>query len=70
MPASVPPLKGEVGGATACDSVRVGACADELRLMGVERTDLFTLVRRVGGDVASLSKKASRVYGPLVMERM
>jgi len=31
------PCGGEVGGATARNFARVGACADELRLMGVER---------------------------------
>jgi hypothetical protein len=50
--------------------VRVGACADELRLMGVERAEAFTLVGRVGGGVGSLSKKASRASEPPAMERM
>ena len=64
------PLRGEVGVATACSLVRVGACADELRLMGVERAEAFTLVAIVGGGVGSLSKKASRASGPPAMERM
>ncbi len=57
-------------GVTACSLVRVGACANELRLMGVERAEVFTLVGRVGEGVGSLSKKASRACGPPVMERM
>ena len=61
------PLRGEMGGATACSLVRVGAFADELRLMGVERVVAFTLVGRMGGGVGSLSKKASRASGPLDM---
>ena len=36
-------------GAAACSLARVGACADELRLMGVERAEVSTLVGRVGG---------------------
>jgi hypothetical protein len=55
-----PPLGGEVGGVTACSLVRVGACADELRLMGEERAEVFNLVGRMGGGVGSLSRKASR----------
>jgi hypothetical protein len=70
MPASVVPPQRGGGGATACDLVRVGACADELRLMGVERTELFILVGRVGGGVGFLSRKASRACGPLAMQRM
>jgi len=38
--------------------------------MGVERTELFTLLGRVGGGVGSLSRKASRACGPPAMERM
>ena len=64
------PLRGEVAGATACSLLRVGAYADELRLMGVERIEAFTLVWRVGGGVGSLSKKTSRASGPLAMEQM
>ena len=54
------PLRGEVGGAMACSLGRVGASADELRLIGVERAEAFTLVGRIRGGVGSLSKKASR----------
>jgi hypothetical protein len=59
-----------VEGASACSLARVGACADELRLMGVERAEVSTLVGRVGGGVGSLTMKASRACGPLVMDRM
>ncbi len=52
------PLVEEVEGATACSLARVGACADELRLMGVERAAVSTLVGRVGGGVGSLSRNA------------
>ena len=57
-------------GATACNLARVGACADELRLMGVERAEVSTLVGRVRGGIGSLSKKASRACEPPAMERM
>ena len=57
-------------GATACSLARVGACADELRLMEVERAEVSALVGRVGGGVGSLSKTASRACGPPVMDRM
>ena len=40
------PLGGEVGRAVALNLVRVGACADELRLMGVERDEVPTIVSR------------------------
>ena len=70
MPVLVAPLGGEVGDVTACSLVRVGACADELRLMGVVRDEAFTLVGRMGGGVGSLSRKASRACGPPAMERM
>ena len=70
FPSRWSPLRGEVGGATACSLVRVGACADELRLMGVEHAEAFTLVGRVKGGVGFLSKKASRACGLLAMERM
>ena len=64
------PLREGVEGASACNFMRVGACADELRLMGVVRAEAFTLVGRVGGGVGSLSRKASRAFGPPAMERM
>ena len=40
------PLEGEAGGAAARSLARVGACADELRLMGVERAEMSILVGR------------------------
>ncbi len=64
------PSEWGVAGVTACNLMRVGACADELRLMGVERAEAFTLVGRVRGGVGSLSRKSSRACGPLAMERM
>jgi len=48
---------------------RVGACADELGLMGVERDELPTRVGRRRGGKGSLSKKMSRACGPLAIER-
>jgi hypothetical protein len=64
------PLGGEVGSVAPCSLARVGACADELRLVGVERAEVSALVGRVGGGVDSLSKKASRACGPPAMQRM
>ncbi len=58
------------GGVVARSLARVGACADGLRLMGVERAEVYTLVGRVGGDRGSLYKKLSRVCGPPAMEWM
>ena len=43
------PLGGEVGGVAARNLARVGACAEDLRLMIVERDEVSTLVGRVGG---------------------
>ena len=59
-----------MGSVAACSLARVGACADELRLVGVERAEVSTFVGRVGGGVGSLSMKASRACGPPAMERM
>ncbi len=64
------PLGGEVGGAAALNLARVGAFADELRLMGVERAEVSTLVGRRGGGRGSLSVKVSRACGPPAIERM
>ncbi len=64
------PLGGEVEGAAARSLARVGACAYELRLMGVERVEVSTLVGRVGGGVGSLSMKSSRACGPPIMHQM
>jgi hypothetical protein len=64
------PLVGDVGGAATLRFVRVGACADELRLMGVER-DKFS----IGGcrgerRRCSLASKSSSACAPPSMERM
>ena len=49
-----------MGGAAARSLARVGACADELRLMGVARAEVDTLFGRMGEDGGSLARKASR----------
>ena len=64
------PLGGEVGSATARNLMRVGECADVLRLMGGERDEVSTLAGRAGGGKGSLSKKVSRACGPPPIERM
>ena len=66
----VPPRGGGLRGAAARNLARVDACADELRLMGVERDGVPIDVGRAGGSKGSLSRKASRAYGPLAIERM
>ncbi len=48
------------GGAVALSLVRVGACTDELRLMGVERDDVPSGVRRAGDGGGSLARNSSR----------
>ena len=62
--------EGEVGGASARNLTQVGACSDELRLMGVERDELPTKVGRAGGGRGSLSRKALKACEPLAIERM
>ncbi len=64
------PLGGEGGGASALRLARVGACADELRLMGVERDEVSIGVGRAGRDEGSLSRKSARACGPPAMERI
>jgi hypothetical protein len=64
------PLGGEVGGVAARSLARVVTCADELRLMGVERDEELTSVGRAGGGKGSLSRKVSRACEPPVIERM
>ena len=61
---------GGVKGAVARDLARVGACANELRLMGVERDEVPPDVGRAGGGKGSLSRKASRACAPQAIERM
>ena len=64
------PLGREVGGAAALWLARVGTCADELRLMEIERDEVPTGVGRAGADKGFLSRKSSRTCGPPAMERM
>jgi hypothetical protein len=64
------PLGREVGRAAEFNLVRVGACADELRLLGVERDGVPTIVGRAGGGRGSLSRKVSRACEPPDIERM
>ena len=54
----------------ASDFMRVGACADELRLMGVERDEVPTGVGGAGRTESFLSRKFLRACGPPAMERM
>ena len=49
---------------------RVSACADELRLMGVERDGEPAGVGRAGGGNGSLARKLSRAWEPPATERM
>ncbi len=56
--------------AAALSSARVGACADELILMGVKRDEVPIEVGRSDGAEGSLSRKSSRACGPPAMERM
>ena len=61
---------GVVGGAAAFRVVRVGACADMLRLMGVVQRVVTTGEVRVGGGRGSLVRNSSSACVPPVMERM
>ncbi len=63
-------LGGEVGGSAALSLARVGACADELRLMGVEGYDVPTGLSRAGVGKDPLSRKSSRACDPPGVERM
>ena len=63
------PSGGE-GVATALSLARVGACADELRLMGVERDEVSTEVGRADRAEDFLYKKSLRACGPPAMDRM
>ncbi len=68
-----PPIRAPFGGegAAALILARVGACADELRLMGVERGEVHTEVGRAVLAQGSLSRKELRACGSTyVMERM
>ncbi len=59
-----------MGVVVAHSLARVGACADELHSMGVERAKVYTRVGRVGEGRDSLCKKVLRACGPPAMERM
>ncbi len=71
MPVVVVPFRRGGKGVAARNLARlVGACADELRLMGVERDEVPTSVGRAKGRKGFLSRKVSRVCWPPAMERM
>jgi hypothetical protein len=61
---------GVAGGVAAFRVVRVGACADELRLMGVVRRVFSTGEIRVVGRGGSLVRNSSSACVPPGMERM
>ena len=50
--------------------VRVGACADELRLMGGGRGSVLAEVLVEGRDSAIVARKVSSVWAPPAIERM
>ena len=50
--------------------MRVGACADELNLMGGERGSISDGVFGTGKDSASISRKVSSAWAPPAIERM
>ena len=58
------------GGAAALSLARFGACADELRLVGVERDEVPTGAGRAEGNKGFLSRTSSRTCGPPATERM
>ncbi len=60
------PLGGEVGRTSALNLKRVGACADELRLMGVERAEVPTIVGRAGGVGVPSPGKCREPVGLLI----
>ncbi len=63
MPANLGTPRGREG-AGALSLARVDACAEELRLMGLERDDVPTEVDRVVRAEGSFSRKSSRAYRP------
>jgi hypothetical protein len=69
-----PPFRFSLGeewmGAAALSLARVGSCADELRLLGVERDEITTEMDSASGAEGSLSRKSSRACGPPAMKRM
>ncbi len=50
--------------------MRVGACANELSLMGSERDEVLADVGRAGGGESSVGRKSSRACSPPAIERM
>ena len=64
------PLGGEKKGTAALIMARVGAYANELRLMGVGRIEMPTYVGGTGGDEGSLARKSPRACDPPAMDRM
>jgi hypothetical protein len=66
----LPPFGGEEGGAVARRLARVGACVEELCLMGVERDEVPADVGSAGGFEGSLTRKSLRACAALAMERM
>jgi hypothetical protein len=69
-----PPLSKRGGGEKSeyisCCDLRVGACANELRLMGVERGSTLDGVSRAFEDRSSVSRKKSSAWAPPAMQRM
>ncbi len=70
MPAVPVTFRGVMGGAAAFRFVRVGACADEIRLMGVGRSKVSTGVVGVVRVRGSFVRKSSNACWPPNMERM
>jgi hypothetical protein len=64
------PLVGEVGGAATLRFVRVGACADELCLMGVGWDKVSPGGSRGEREICSLARKSSSAYGLPAIEWM
>ncbi len=64
------PFGGEGGEECAYLLLRVGACADELRLMGVERGSISARVAGAVVDRASFARNASSACAPSAIERM
>ncbi len=50
--------------------MRVGACADDLRLMGGERGSSLDGVYGADQESASVARKASSAWAPPAIERM
>jgi hypothetical protein len=66
----IPPLGGEGGEVVARILVRVGACADELTLMVVERKVVLSGLAIASGDWNFVVKNDSKARAPPSMERM